>query len=540
MSASPSIPGLYYSFVRPPTDPSPLRTDVAGFFGRTKRGPAGKAVRVEGWREFVNVFGDLIPGAMTPYVVRGYYDNWATTAHVVRVLGTGSQAAAGTWTPGTLDHGKPDHNWPGDSGLRALSFNLTATSPGEWANGLSFVVRYLAHGSSGKPELEIEITPPDEPVETLTGIHPEKLAKEVNAKSLYVRLEHAPLPAGLTTAELRPPKARPGPRYHEYDPVVLSGGTAPPPSRTDYLAAADALGDEVEVSLVVCPDLYDSTLSFPNDQWDIINVLLTQASALHDRLVILDVPPHKADPVCALGWLTDLRKTFPDELLLRNVAVYHPRLLVPDPLGDTTSPLLSVVNSGLVAGVISRLDKQLGPYATPANAPIYEAVDLASRLDGDDQTALYQGGINLLKCSPGKGLLVWGGRVLGPCVRNPTSVPDCRGGFVAHRRLIHTLVRAIRRVAEPLVFDTNGPQLWLAFVRSITSVLLEAYRAGALKGSRPEEAFHVKCDAETNPPENIDNGLCICLVQVAPAVPMEFITLRVAVSADGKLEVFES
>jgi len=32
----------------------------------------------------------------------------------------------------------------------------------------------------------------------------------------------------------------------------------------------------------------------------------------------------------------------------------------------------------------------------------------------------------------------------------------------------------------------------------------------------------------------------ICEIQVAPAVPMEFITLRVSASADGQLEVFES
>jgi hypothetical protein len=34
--------------------------------------------------------------------------------------------------------------------------------------------------------------------------------------------------------------------------------------------------------------------------------------------------------------------------------------------------------------------------------------------------------------------------------------------------------------------------------------------------------------------------MVVCLVQVAPAVPMEFITLRVSVSAQGQLEVFES
>lgn len=542
MSSSATIPGLYYTFVRPPTEKSPLRTDVAGFFGRTKRGPAGQAVRVEGWKEYVSVFGGLTSDAMTPYAVRGYFDNWATTAHIVRLLGQGSQVASGTWVAGKLDPAtkKPDSNWPGDSRLPALSFDVSASSPGDWANGLSLIVRYWARGAQGFPEMEIEIAPSDEPAEVLSGIHPQNIVEEVNAQSTYVRLTASPLPGGVTAANLTSPA---GPRYFEWDKVTLAGGIAQPPALQNYLDAVTTLGDEVEVALVISPDLYDETLTFPQDQQEVISALLTQAAALHDRLVILDVPPAKSNPTCALGWLADLRTEIKDEHVLQNAAVYHPRLLVPDPLGDSTAPLRNVPNSGPVAGVVSRLDKQLGPYATPANATIYESVDLARLFDADDQAALYRGGINLLKCSPNKGLLVWGGRVLGQGAAGlpgSGSVDDYRGGFVAHRRLIHVLVRAIRSVAEPLVFDTNGPQLSLSFVRSITSVLLAAYQAGALKGASPQEAFRVKCDAETNPPENIANGLCICEIQVAPATPMEFITLRVAVSGDGQLEVFES
>jgi uncharacterized protein len=173
---------------------------------------------------------------------------------------------------------------------------------------------------------------------------------------------------------------------------------------------------------------------------------------------------------------------------------------------------------------------QRGAYYTPANAQILQAVDLSRPLSAPEQAALYEGGLNLLRCSPGQGLLVWGGRVLGV---------DPIGGFVAHRRLIHLLVRAIRAVAEPLVFDVNGPELWLAFTRSITTVLLQAFRAGALRGDTPDQAFRVICDASINGPDQIDNGICLCQVQVAPAVPMEFITLRIAVSAQGQLEVLE-
>ena len=134
-------------------------------------------------------------------------------------------------------------------------------------------------------------------------------------------------------------------------------------------------------------------------------------------------------------------------------------------------------------------------------------------------------------CRCGRGLSIWGGRTID--LANPT------GRFVAHRRLVHRLVRAIRRVAEPLVFEVNGPQLWLSFTRAITSVLLEAFRAGALQGDRADEAFRVQCDEKTNPPDEIDNGRCLCLVALAPAVPMEFITIRIALSADGRLEVTE-
>jgi len=89
------------------------------------------------------------------------------------------------------------------------------------------------------------------------------------------------------------------------------------------------------------------------------------------------------------------------------------------------------------------------------------------------------------------------------------------------------------------VFETNGPVLWFAFVRAITAVLLAAWRAGSLAGSRPEEAFEVVCDDTTNPPEEIEAGRCVCTIAFAPAIPMEFILIRVALSRDGALEVLQ-
>jgi len=183
--------------------------------------------------------------------------------------------------------------------------------------------------------------------------------------------------------------------------------------------------------------------------------------------------------------------------------------------------------------VISRLDQQRGMAAPPANSSIEGAVDTARVLDQAEQAGLYGLGINAIACQSGRGLVVWGGRMLGG------REDDATTGYVAHRRLIHRLVRAIGLVAKPLVFEINGPQLWFALARSATTVLLEAWRARALKGTRPEEAFVVRCDSTLNTQAVIDQGQVICEISLAPAIPMEFITIRVALSADGTLEVAE-
>ena len=53
MAATAALPGSRVELVRPPAEPSPLRTDVAGVIGRTRRGPVGEPVRVDGWRDLL-------------------------------------------------------------------------------------------------------------------------------------------------------------------------------------------------------------------------------------------------------------------------------------------------------------------------------------------------------------------------------------------------------------------------------------------------------------------------------------------------------
>jgi phage tail sheath protein FI len=526
MTSSPRLPAVRFE-VRAPAPPvTPLRTDVAGFIGRTLRGPVGECVRVDGWRQYQEIFGGLSANADMPLAARGYFENGGEVAYFVRLLGTPSSHAVGRWTVGSVDTATAmwDASAPAGGRFEATEFEILAATPGTWANGLRVLMQYRYRGQEGTPEVDIRIDSPLEGTEYLLGLPPDDLVAAVAARSRLIRLR----PATLAPA----PGGAIGPRTMVWPQAVLGHAIETPAGYADYVAAANLLALQREVAIMAAPDL--SNLAGDDAQrTGVFTLMVSLAEATHDRQFIGDVPPDLERPSEVLAWLKEQRAGLEEEFP-RSVALYHPRLRVIDPLGGVAAPLRDVSPVGHVAGVVSRLDRVRGAHHTPANAPLFDAVDLSVVYDADEQGALAMGGVNPVRCAPNQGLVVWGGRTaFDPALGSA-------GLFLAHRRLIHRLVRAIRRVAEPLVFEVNGPDLWLALVRAITSVLLEAWRAGALKGERAEQAFLVRCDDTTNPPESEDAGQVLCEVRVAPAMPMEFITLRIAVSREGRLEVIET
>ena len=69
--------------------------------------------------------------------------------------------------------------------------------------------------------------------------------------------------------------------------------------------------------------------------------------------------------------------------------------------------------------------------------------------------------------------------------------------------------------------------------RTINAFLLRVWRDGALFGATPDEAFYVKCDAETNPPEVVDAGQLVCEIGIAPVKPAEFVVFRISQFSGG-------
>jgi uncharacterized protein len=67
----------------------------------------------------------------------------------------------------------------------------------------------------------------------------------------------------------------------------------------------------------------------------------------------------------------------------------------------------------------------------------------------------------------------------------------------------------------------------------VKSFLRSVYQSGALFGASEAEAFYVKCDAETNPPEVIEAGQVVCEVGIAPVKPAEFVIFRLSQFTGG-------
>lgn len=523
---SAAVPGLYFTRAAPAAEASPLRSDIAGFIGRTRRGPVNTPTRVQGWREYNTVFGGLAPDALTTYAICGYFDNGGEIAHVIRLAPQGPLAprcAKATWQVMRPSIGaRVLSTLPG--AFRHDEYEIVAESPGAWANGTRITIRYRARGASQRPELDFVVQVPGEPTAYELGVPVATLA----APEPQGRM----LSAGLVRIAVREESAGPlaldGPQVLSWTITLDGGSDGATPSAADYRAAAGVLAEEQEVALVCVPDLC-AHVAAEDDRLEVVAAMVAQAEAARDRLVLVDLPDTAQSAAEALAWLEALpHADIPGGF--RAAVAYHPRLWVRDPFGGNAEPLKAVPPSGHIAGVISRLDRERGAHHTPANAVIYEAIDVERRFKREEQARLNDGGINLLRCFPGRGLQVWGGRTLAR---------EASSRFVAHRRLVHRLVRAIRRVAAPRVFDTNGPELWLAIVRAVTTVLLAAYRNGALKGARADEAFRVRCNEKTTLPEEREQGLVVCEIEIAPAVPMEFILLRIALAGDANLDVFE-
>ena len=104
-------------------------------------------------------------------------------------------------------------------------------------------------------------------------------------------------------------------------------------------------------------------------------------------------------------------------------------------------------------------------------------------------------------------------------------------------RLLTVLRLTLEREMRWAVFEPNGPLLWAEVRRLVHGLLTRLFEAGAFAGATTKESFFVTCDRTTMTQNDLDRGRLVCLVGVAPAEPVEYIVLEMALAATSGVRV---
>src|SRR4051812_26197477 len=259
--------------------------------------------------------------------------------------------------------------------------------------------------------------------------------------------------------------------------------------------------DEIdEIAIIAAPGQVSAAVQ---------DALLSHCETRKDRFAILDSPETISGGVDKLPKPRDSKYG----------AYYFPWIQVYDP--DKGN--IFVPPSGHIAGVYSRTDSERGVHKAPANEIVRGALGLKYNVSKGEQDLLNPKGINAIRFMNG-GIRIWGARTL-------SSDPSWR--YINVRRLFIMVESSIERATQWVVFEPNDHRLWKRVQRTISSFLTLLWRNGALMGTSPEQAFYVKCDDETNPPEVIDAGQLVVEIGLAPSKPAEFVIFRIGQMASG-------
>jgi phage tail sheath protein FI len=208
-------------------------------------------------------------------------------------------------------------------------------------------------------------------------------------------------------------------------------------------------------------------------------------------------------------------------LLGANAALYYPWIAVRRGRGEERR---LVPPCGHVAGVYSRSDRLFGVHKAPANEVLEGVLDLETPVGTDEQAQLNDAGVNAVRVFRGRGIRVWGARTV-------SREPAWR--YVNVRRIFLTAARWIELTLADAPFEPNDPALWARIRLTLSRYFTDLFRRGALKGASADEAFYVRCDADTNRPEDRDAGRVVVEIGLAPVLPHEFVVVHITRSAGG-------
>jgi uncharacterized protein len=199
-------------------------------------------------------------------------------------------------------------------------------------------------------------------------------------------------------------------------------------------------------------------------------------------------------------------------------AVFYPRIKVNDGgLVRTIGP------SGSIAGLMSRIDASRGVWKAPAGteADLRALGGLEVKLTDMENGVLNKLGANCLRSFP-SGFVNWGARTL-----DGSDDLGSEWKYIPIRRLALFLQESLYRGTQWVVFEPNDEPLWAKIRLNIGAFMNGLFRQGAFQGSTPDQAFYVKCDADTTTQADRNLGIVNIEIGFAPLKPAEFVVITI-------------
>ena len=214
----------------------------------------------------------------------------------------------------------------------------------------------------------------------------------------------------------------------------------------------------------------------------------------------------------------------------RNAFLYYPRVQMADV--KRGGQIQTFPACGLIAGIFARTDTQRGVWVAPAGLDAsLGGVTLEVNLTDRENGRLNPLGINCLRAFQVAGRVVWGARTM----RGADQLAD-EYKYVPVRRTALYIEESLYRGTQWVVFKPNDEPLWGQIRLNVGAFMNDLFRKGAFQGSRPQDAYFVRCDRTTTTQNDIDHGVVNIVVGFAPLKPAEFVIVQLQQMA-GQIQV---
>lgn len=493
-------PGVFIEeSLQPLADPAIGNGDfVAAFVGTSLRGgPVGPTL-VSSWTQFQSLFGDIrsSPDDLH-YGVWQYFANGGHLAYIVRGVNTNATAASLTINDTQT--------------TPAGTLKVDATSPGTWSSASTSPTRVFVTVVPSTDASRFDLT-----IEAGTG-------GGLLARETFVDLTLDPADSRNAVAIVNSPTV--GSKYVKLTTLGTWTAANNNPATTataPLVGGSDGTGSPDLVAAAQKLAAIDSvlTLNLPGvtsgaNLTDVIN----WAAPRTNIFVVVDGPkPSATDTATEVtAAMTTFVGTLPKSSY---AAVYAPWLYLADPASSVPGAMRLTAPGGAVVGQYVFTDASRGIHKAPAgiDTGLKSVLGVHSQFTEAQLDTLNQAGVNVIRQVTGAGFCIMGARTQN------TRMPD---RYVNVRRALISLSKSLRDITRFAIFEPNNAALWGQIEVVVEQFLIGQMQSGLLKGSIPDTAFFVKCDAENNLPSTQNAGIVNVEVGVAVNSPAEFVIIRI-------------